>query len=79
MKPTVLSAMLVNNFSTFTWFAIFELIKFMCFDSTLIYPHEEFLIPLPPRTRSKFNPHPHAKQCGYPQPALVNPPRAGLY
>jgi len=68
-------------------FAIFELIKFMCFGSTHIYPHEEFLIPRPPRTRSKFNPHSHAKQCGfphpprkcgYPQPARVNPPRAGL-
>jgi len=46
-------------------FAIFELIKFMCFGSTHIYPHEEFLIPRPPRTRSKFNPHSHAKQCGF--------------
>jgi len=48
--------MLANNFSTSTCFAIFELIKFMCFGSTLIYPHEEFLIlrpqqvqPAPPR------------------------------
>ena len=48
--------MLANNFSTSTCFAIFELIKFMCFDSTLIYQQEEFLIPRPPR--SKFNPHP---------------------
>jgi len=47
--------MLANNFSTSTCFAIFQLIKFMCFRSTLIYPHEEFLIPRPPR--SKFNPH----------------------
>jgi len=39
-------------------FAIFELIQFMCFGSTLIYPHEEFLIPRPTRTRSKFNPRP---------------------
>jgi len=66
--------MLSNNFSTSTSFAIFELIKFMCFGSTLIYPHEEFLIPRPSRTRSKFNPrpprskfNPHAKQCGFPQ------------
>jgi len=86
--------MLVNNFSTSTCFAIFELIKFMCFGSTLSYPHKEFFNPRPPRTkynpllpRSKFNPHPHAKQCrlpypprkcGYPEPARVNPPRAGL-
>jgi len=58
-----------------TCFAIFELIKFMCFGSTLIYPHKEFLNPRPPCTRtkhdplpprSKFNPHPHAKQCGFP-------------
>jgi len=58
--------------STSMCFAIFEM-KFMCFGSTLSYPHKEFLIP--PRT--KFNPHPHRK-CGYPQPARVNPPRAGL-
>jgi len=59
-------------------FVIFELNKF-------IYPQKEFLNP---RTRSKFNPRPHAKQCGfprpprkcgYPQPARVYPPRAGLY
>jgi len=77
--------MLANNFSTSTCFAIFELIEFMCFGSTLIYPHKEFLIPRLPR--SKFNPHPHVKQCGlshpprkcgYPQPTWVNPPRAGL-
>jgi len=41
-------------------------------------PHKEFLNPRPPRTSSKFNPHPHAKQCGYPQPARFNPPGAGL-
>ena len=61
------------------FFAIFELIKFMCFGLTLIYPHEEFLIPRPPRT--KFNPHPHTKQCGFPQPApqmRVPATRAGL-
>jgi len=79
--------MLANKYSTSTCFAIFELIKFMCFGSTLSYPHKEFLIPRPPRTRSKFNPHPHrtrtqssagSRKCGYPQPARVNPPRAGL-
>jgi len=32
----------------------FELIKFMSFGLTLLYPHEEFLIPHPPHT--KFNP-----------------------
>jgi len=48
--------MLANNFSTSTCFVIFEVIKFMCFGSTLSYPHEEFLIPRPTRTRSQFNP-----------------------
>jgi len=54
--------MMANNFSTSTCFAIFELIKFMWFGSTLIYPHKEFLIPRPPRTRSKFNQHPPRTQ-----------------
>jgi len=79
--------MLANSFSTATCFASFELIKFMCFGSTLISPHEEFLIPRPPRTRSKFNPRPPRSKfnphpphkCWYPQPARVNPPRAGLW
>jgi len=53
---TVLSAMLANNFSTSTCIAIFELIKFMYFSSTLSYPHKEFFIPRPPRT--KYNPLP---------------------
>ena len=66
--PTVLSAMLANNFSTSTCFVIFELIKFMCFSSTLIFTDKEFLISRPPRTRSKFNPHPHVKQFGFPHP-----------
>jgi len=41
--------MLANNFSscTSTCFAIFELIKFMCFGSTLSYPQKEFLNPRP--------------------------------
>jgi len=43
--PNVLGAMLANNFSTSTCFAIFELIKFMCCGSTLSYPHEEFVNP----------------------------------
>jgi len=60
--------MLANNFSTSTCFAIFELIKFMCFGLTLIYPHDEFLIPRPPRTRLA----PARKAV------RVNPPRAGL-
>ena len=50
--------MLANNFHTSTCCAIFELIKFMCFGSTLKYPHKEFLIPRPPRTRTKYNPLP---------------------
>ena len=65
--------MLANNFSTSVCFAIFELIKFMCFGSTLIYPHEEFLIlhpqqvqPAPALPCSKINPH--AKQCGFEYP-----------
>jgi len=45
--------MLANNFSTSTCFAIFELIKIMCFVSTLSYPHKEFLNPCPPGTRSR--------------------------
>jgi len=48
--------MLANNFSTSTCFAIFELIKFMCFGSTLIYPHEEFLIPRPPASSTRARP-----------------------
>jgi len=51
--PTVLSAVLANNFSTSTCFAVFKLIKFMCFGSTLIYPHEEFLNPRPLRTHTQ--------------------------
>jgi len=52
--------------------------KFMCFGSTLSYTHKQFLNTSPPRTRSKynqlpprskFNPHQHAKQCGFPHPA----------
>jgi len=55
----------------------------MCFGSTLIYPYEEFLIPRPPRTcskfyphppRSKFNPHPHVKQYRF-----LHPPRKCRY
>jgi len=48
--------MSANSFSTTTCFAIFELVKFMCFVLTLIYPYEEFLIPHLPL--SKFNLHP---------------------
>jgi len=55
--------------------------KFMCFSSTLSYPHAEFLNLHSPHTRtkynlhpprSKFNSHPPCK-CGYPQPVQVNP------
>ena len=45
--------MLANDFSMSTCFAIFELIKLMCFGSTLSYPHKEFLKPRPPRTRTQ--------------------------
>jgi len=64
--------MLANNFNTSKCFAISELIKFMCFGSTLIYPHEDFLILRPPRTRSMFNPHssaPAHKAVRVPAPA----------
>jgi len=40
-------------------FAIFALVKFMCFGSTLSYPHKEFLNPCLPHTRTKHNP-PHS-------------------
>jgi len=38
----ILRAMLANNFSTSTCFAIFELVKFMCFDSTFSYRAKNF-------------------------------------
>jgi len=41
------------GYCTSTGFAIFELIKFMCFGSTLSCPHEEFLNPRPSRTRTQ--------------------------
>ena len=69
---TVLSAMLENTFSTSTCCAIFELIKFICFGSTLSYPYKEFLILCPPCTRTKFNPRPSRtgthSQCGLTRP-----------
>jgi len=37
---------------------IFELIKFICFGSTLSYLHKEFRNPCPPHTRTKYNPPP---------------------
>jgi len=64
-----------SNSSTSTCFGSFELIEFMCVGSTLSYPHKEFLNP--PHTRTKYNPPP-PRDCGYPQPARVNPPLAGL-
>jgi len=41
--------MLANKFSTSTCFAIFELIKFMCYGSTFSCTHKEFPILRPPR------------------------------
>ena len=84
--------MLANNFSTSTstCFAIFELIKFMCFGSTLSYLHKESLN-LP---RTKYNPlMPHSKfnppctcsqssvgSCTHPaNVGTRNLPCAGLY
>ena len=49
---TGLSAMLANNFSTSTCFAIFELIKFMCFGSTFTFTHKPFPILHPPSMHS---------------------------
>jgi len=76
--------MLAKKFSKSMCFAIFDLMKFMCIGQTFSYPHKEFLIPRPPR--SKYNPHTKQygflhppRKCGYPQPALVEWPRAGLY
>jgi len=45
------------NFSISTCFAIFELVKFMCFGLTLSYPHKEFLNPRPTRPAASSNPH----------------------
>jgi len=69
--------MLANNFSTSTCFVIFELIKFMCYGSTLIYPHEEFLIPHPQPQQVQ----PARKAVRVPSPApemRVPATRAGL-
>jgi len=53
-------------------FAIFELIKFTCFSSTLSYPHKEFLNPHP----QQVQPAPHAKQCEFPT-SRTRPANAG--
>jgi len=51
--------MLANHSNTLACFAIFKLIKFMCFGSTFSYPHKEkFLILRQPDTHNKFNPLP---------------------
>jgi len=47
-----------GKYYTSTCFAIFELIKFTCVGSTLSYPLKDFLNLRPPRTRTKYNPHP---------------------
>jgi len=49
---------MANNVSKSVCFAIFELIRFMWFDTTFSYPHKEILIPRLPCT--KYNPHLHA-------------------
>jgi len=48
--------MLANNFSTSTCFAIFELIKFMCFGSTLIYRTKNFSTRARPANAGTRNP-----------------------
>jgi len=52
----------------------FAHVTFTCIESVFSYPHKEFLIPRP--TRTKFNPGTHKcgfpqplRKCGYPQPA----------
>ena len=68
-----------NNFSISTCFAIFELIKFMCFGSAISYPHEEFLIPRPPRTCNKFNPHPPRTRTQSSVGSRTRPANAGTH
>ena len=69
--------MLVNNFSTSTCFAIFELIKFMCFGSKFSYPDKESFIPRPPRTNAGTR-----NPCGLTRPAqesILQPGRLKLH
>jgi len=44
--------------------ALTFLLMSLCTDSTISYPHKEFLI--------------SPRKCGHPQPPFVSPPRAGL-
>jgi len=66
---TVVSAMLANSFSTSTWFAMFELIKFICFGSTLSCPHKELHIPRLLRNRTKYNQLPPRSKVTRSRPA----------
>jgi len=59
-------------------FAIFELMKFMCFGSTLSYPHKEILNPCPPRTKyDLLLSHPAASST-YPAHKAVRVPTPAL-
>ena len=58
--------MLANNFSTSTCFAIFELVKFMCFDSTFSYRAKNFSSRVRPANAGTCN-------------SRVSPARAELY
>jgi len=49
----------------------FELIKFMCFGSTLSYPHKELLVPRWPSTCTKYNPLPPRNKFNPRPPARV--------
>ena len=79
--------MLANNVITPTCFAIFQLIKFMCFGSTLVTRTNNFSTPArhePKSTRARTDPHSSVgsctcRKCGYTQPAWVTPRRAGPY
>ena len=67
--------MLTNNFSTSKCFAIFELIKFICFGSTLSYPHKEFLNPRPQQVQPAPAPHSSAGSRTLPANAGTRNPR----
>jgi len=80
-RPTVLSAMLANNVITPTCFAIFQLIKFMCFGSTLVTHTRDFSTrtrPAPnltPAYPARTYPHSSVRSCTWPaNVGTRNPP-----
>jgi len=54
-RRTILSVMLANHFSTSTCFAIFELVKFMCFGSTFSYRAKNFSSRARPANAGTYN------------------------